>query len=72
MSRKWFDMLSVGKGTTEREVKSKFGANIMEKFGWAQGDVLGKKKEKMQGLVKPVQMKRRDEDVGLGGENQTI
>merc|ERR1712032_1736887 len=72
MSRKWFDMLLVGKGTTEREVKSKFGAAMMEKLGWAQGEVLGKKKEKMQGLVKPVQMKRRDEDVGLGGEHQTI
>ena len=47
-------MLSVGKGTTEREVKSKFGAAMMEKLGWAQGEVLGKKKEKMQGLVKPV------------------
>ena len=54
MSRKWFDMLSNGKGTTEREVKSKYGAKMMEKLGWSKGDVLGKKKEIMQGLVKPV------------------
>ena len=72
MSRKWLEMLSTGKGTTEKEVKSKYGEKMMEKFGWLKGDVLGKKKEIMQGLAKPVQMKRRDVDIGLGAEDQRI
>ena len=72
MSKKWFEMLSVGKGTTEREVKSKYGASIMAKMGFQVGEVLGKKKEIMEGLKKPVQMKRRDVELGLGADNQTV
>ena len=68
MSRKYFDRLLTGSGETQREVKSKFGEKMMAKFGWAKGDGLGKK---MDGITACIQIKRRDEDLGLGAENDT-
>ena len=68
MSRKWFEMLSVGQGTTNREVKSTFGEKMLKKMNWDKGELLGKKKEIMQGLAEPVQMKRRSENLGMGAE----
>ena len=68
MSRKWFEMLAVGSGTTNREVKSSFGEKILKKMNWDKGDLLGKKKEDMMGLAEPVQMKRRAENLGMGAE----
>ena len=37
-------------------------------MNWDKGDLLGKKKEVMQGLAEPVQMKRRSENLGMGAE----
>ena len=71
MSRKWFENLAHGTGTTSREVKSKFGEKILKKMDWSEGQLLGKTKEKMDGLAVPVQMKRREENVGMGAEEDT-
>ena len=68
MSRKYFDRLLTGTGETQREVKSKFGEKMMAKLGWSKGEGLGKNKD---GLIECVQIKRRDEELGLGAENNT-
>ena len=48
MSRKYFDRLLVGSGSTAKKVESKFGEALMEKMGWKKGAGLGKK---MDGMV---------------------
>ena len=68
MSRKYFDKLMVGSGSTSKQVKSKFGAKIMEQMGWEDGKGLGKEEDGMKDCI---QVSRREEGVGLGQENQT-
>ena len=36
MSRKYFDKLMTGTGTTEKKVKSKLGEKLMMQMGWDQ------------------------------------
>ena len=69
MSRKYFDRLLVGTGATSKKVESKFGEALMAKMGWKQGDGLGKS---MDGMVDPIQIKRRDENLGMGAEVETV
>ena len=40
---------------------------MMEKMGWKEGDGLGKKKN---GITECVQVKRREEQAGLGSEDK--
>ena len=42
MSKKYYDRLLVGTGTTTKEVQSKYGEMLMAKMGWKKGDGLGK------------------------------
>ena len=68
MSKKYYDRLLVGTGSTTKEVQSKFGEKLMAKMGWKKGDGLGKN---MNGIIDCVQIKRRDENEGLGAEIET-
>ena len=63
MSKKYFDKLITGTGSTTKKVKSKFGEKIMQAMGWEDGKGLGKK---MDGLNEPIQVTRREEGAGLG------
>ena len=63
MSQKYYDRLLVGSGSTTKEVKSVFGEKLMAKMGWKKGDGLGKS---MDGIVECIQIKRRDEGLGMG------
>ena len=42
MSRKYFDKLMTGSGTSNQKVKSKFGESMLKKMGWESGKGLGK------------------------------
>ncbi|CDW81217.1 g patch domain containing [Stylonychia lemnae] len=66
MSRKYFDKLMTGSGVTGRQVKSKLGENIMKMMGWDHGKGLGKHEK---GETEVIQIKRREEGMGLGVEN---
>ena len=68
MSRKYYDKLMTGTGSTTKEVKSKFGEKIMAQLGWETGKGLGKNEDGMKDCI---QVKRREEGVGLGQENMT-
>ena len=41
MSKKFYDKLALGTGTSNKEVKSKFGSKIMAQLGWQAGKGLG-------------------------------
>lgn len=68
MSRKYFDRLLTGTGETNKEVKSKFGAKMLEQMGWQKGKGLGKNED---GMTDCIQIKRREENQGLGDVNMT-
>ena len=68
MSQKYYDRLLVGTGSTSKEVKSAFGEKLMAKMGWKKGDGLGKS---MDGIIECIQIKRRDENLGMGAELET-
>ena len=69
MSRKYFDRLLTGTGATSKKVESKFGEAMMKKMGWKAGDGLGRK---MDGIIDCIQIKRRDENLGMGAEVETV
>ena len=66
MSKKYFDKLLTGTGTTNKEVKSKYGEKLMKSLGWDKGKGLGKNESGMLGCV---QIKRREEGVGLNDDD---
>ena len=51
------------KGISYKKFNSTFGAKILEKFGWKEGEGLGKTKN---GITEAIQIKRREENMGLG------
>ena len=51
------------KGISYKKFNSAFGAKILEKFGWKEGEGLGKAKN---GITEAIQIKRREENMGLG------
>ena len=51
------------KGVSYKKFNSTFGAKILEKFGWKEGEGLGKTKS---GITEAIQIKRREENMGLG------
>ena len=51
MSRKYYDKLMVGSGSTTKTVKSKFGSKIMEQMGWEAGKGLGKEEDGMKDCI---------------------
>lgn len=65
MSKKYFDRLARSSGASKTEFTSDFGLKILKKFGWEAGKGLG---ENLEGTTDCVQVSRREERVGLGGE----
>ena len=47
MSKKYYDKLVAGSGSTNKKVKSKFGEKLMAQMGWEQGKGLGKNENGM-------------------------
>jgi len=65
MSKKYYDKVLAGSGTSSVKVKSVFGSKILAKYGWKEGQGLG---ATMSGVSECVQIERRDERVGIGAE----
>ena len=57
------------KGISYKKFNSTFGAKILEKFGWKEGEGLGKEKN---GITEAIQIKRREENMGLGKTKKEI
>lgn len=68
MSKKYYDKVLAGSGTSQVKVKSVFGAKILSKYGWKEGDGLG---SSMSGAKECVQVEKRSERVGIGAENRS-
>mmetsp|Transcript_7064 Transcript_7064/g.6906 ORF Transcript_7064/g.6906 Transcript_7064/m.6906 type:complete len:102 (-) Transcript_7064:46-351(-) len=68
MSRKYLDRLTEGSMVSSEKVKSKFGEKMLKKMGWKEGEGLGKHKT---GEVEPIQVRKRKENLGVGGEATT-
>ncbi|CAD7926905.1 unnamed protein product [Amoebophrya sp. A120] len=65
MSKKYFEKLAKNSATSSKEYESEFGLKILQKFGWSKGKGLG---ANLDGSTKCIQIQRREEGVGLGGE----
>jgi hypothetical protein len=50
-------------GISHKKFTSEFGAKILGKFGWNEGEGLGKNKN---GITEAIQIKRREENIGIG------
>ena len=57
------------KGVSYKKFNSAFGAKILEKFGWKEGEGLGKSKN---GITEAIQIKRREENMGLGKTKKEV
>ena len=57
------------KGISYKKYNSEFGAKILGKFGWKEGEGLGKTKN---GITEAIQIKRREENMGLGKTQKKI
>ena len=57
------------KGVSYKKFNSTFGAKILEKFGWKEGEGLGKTKS---GITEAIQIKRREENMGLGKTKKEV
>lgn len=65
MSKKYYDKILSGSGTSSVKVKSAFGSKILAKYGWTEGQGLG---ASMNGVQECVQIEKREERVGIGAE----
>ena len=57
------------KGISYKKYNSEFGAKILGKFGWKEGEGLGKTKN---GITEAIQIKRREENMGLGKTQKKV
>ena len=57
------------KGISYKKYNSDFGAKILGKFGWKEGEGLGKTKS---GITEAIQIKRREENIGLGKTKKDV
>jgi hypothetical protein len=67
MSKKYYEKILAGSGTSSVKVKSAFGEKILAKYGWKEGQGLG---SSMSGVSECVQIQKRDERVGIGAETK--
>ena len=65
MSKKYYDKILAGSGTSQVKVKSVFGAKILSKYGWKEGEGLG---SSMNGVKECVQVEKRADRIGIGAE----
>lgn len=65
MSKKYYDKILSGSGTSSVQVKSAFGSKILAKYGWTEGQGLG---ASMSGVKECVQIEKREERIGIGCE----
>ena len=49
-------------GVSHKKFTSEFGAKILGKFGWNEGEGLGKNKN---GITEAIQIKRREENINI-------
>ncbi|KAM3132095.1 hypothetical protein pb186bvf_015839 [Paramecium bursaria] len=63
MAQKFKERLLQGSGVSNKKVESEYALKLMMKMGWNEGQGLGKNKD---GQVECVQIKRREEQKGLG------
>jgi hypothetical protein len=68
MSKKYYDKILSGSGTSSVKVKSVFGSKILAKYGWKEGEGLG---ASMNGVQECVQVEKRNERVGIGAEKKS-
>ena len=68
MSMKYIEEMS-RKGVSYKKYNSEFGAKILGKFGWKEGEGLGKTKN---GITEAIQIKRREENMGLGKTKKEV
>ncbi len=68
MSMKYIEEMS-RKGISYKKYNSEFGAKILGKFGWKEGEGLGKTKN---GITEAIQIKRREENIGLGKKKKEV
>ena len=67
MSKKYYEKVLAGSGTSTVKVKSAFGSKILAKYGWSEGQGLG---ASMSGVKECVQIEKREERVGIGAERK--
>mmetsp|Transcript_58173 Transcript_58173/g.147559 ORF Transcript_58173/g.147559 Transcript_58173/m.147559 type:complete len:160 (-) Transcript_58173:31-510(-) len=68
MSRKYRERLALSSGIgSSRAFESDFGKRILMKYGWEEGQGLGRKRD---GRVECIQATRREEKKGLGAEKR--
>ena len=65
MSKRYYERLAKGSAVSKKEFRSDFGLKILKKFGWEEGKGLGRD---LDGQNDCVQISRREQGVGLGGE----
>ena len=50
-------------GVSHKKFTSEFGAKVLGKYGWSEGEGLGENKN---GITEAIQIKRREENIGIG------
>lgn len=68
MSKKYFERLAKTGGTSSKAFESDFGKRILMKYGWKEGEGLGRNSE---GSSECLQAVRREDNKGLGAESQS-
>lgn len=63
MASKYRDRILKSSGVSSRKVESDYAKKLMMGMGWTEGKGLGKKEH---GVVECVQVRRREENLGLG------
>lgn len=67
MSKKYQDRVARTSGSSSRAFESEFGKRVLIKYGWQEGEGLGRRRN---GRTECVQAARRDEKQGLGAEKR--
>lgn len=63
MASKYRERLMQNSGISNRKVESEYAKKLMMKMGWSEGKGLGKQEH---GVVDCVQVRRREDGLGLG------
>ena len=66
MGKKLQDKMGSSMNESRAAPMGKFGAKMLEKMGWKEGDGLGKNND---GMKEHIKIKKREEAIGLGADN---